>query len=181
MLLLPVAVLRQISRMFGYMLTSRISFSREIIQTIGFVIYFIKQKVGFAFVFFLLLSTRVEADARLSTDTDVASAGYFVLDWSSNMSGPFLLQQSSSPDFFSVDSESSHTNRQTTITGLDDGTYFYRVRDATGLVSNVISVEVAHHSLTKAFSFFILGCFLFVVLLSVLLHAQRALNPEQRA
>lgn len=109
------------------------------------------------------------AEISLSSDTEISSEGYFVLSWESDTQLPLTLQQSQSAAFDDVRITNLPADGSITITGLRDGNYFYRVLAADQEQSNIIQVQVEHHTLARAFSFFSLGLVLFIVLLVTIL------------
>ncbi len=105
------------------------------------------------------------AEISLSSDSAVSTEGYFVLSWTSDSDEALSLQQASDPDFSSVKTTTLPATGSITITGLVDGDYYFRLRDADQQSSNILRIEVAHHSMTRALAFFALGLVLFVILL----------------
>lgn len=131
----------------------------------------------FVLVWLLLLVTRQSSWAAdtplpvvLSSDTALATEGYFVLRWSASLASDTLeLVQHPATD---VDSVSDSTLRAEqlpesgaiTITGLRDGSYTYRLLANGTPASNPVTVTVQHHALPRAFGFFALGGLLFSIL-----------------
>lgn len=114
------------------------------------------------------------AQVQLSTNTDLATAGYFQLTWSTDsQSAPYVLQQSLTPSFSNYKIHYQGTDTASVLSGLSNGTYHFRVLDKQEVASNIISVEVKHHSLGKAFGFFALGALMFCILIAVLIAASR--------
>ncbi len=114
------------------------------------------------------------AQVQLSTNTDLATAGYFQLTWRADSQGaPFVLQQSLTPSFSNSKTLYQGTDTASVLSGLSDGIYYFRVLDKQEVASNIISVEVKHHTLGKAFGFFALGALMFIILVTVLINASR--------
>lgn len=114
------------------------------------------------------------AQPQLNANTELATAGYFQLSWQTNdQHAPYVLQQSLTSSFSTSKTIYSGTDTASVLSGLSNGTYHFRVLDSEALASNVVTVTVAHHSLTKAFSFFALGALMFVILIIVLVSASR--------
>ncbi len=114
------------------------------------------------------------AQPQLNANTDLATAGYFQLSWEANVqSAPYVLQQSLTPSFSNSTTIYVGTDTASVRSGLSNGTYHFRLLDGEGMPSNIVTVQVAHHSLTKAFSFFALGVLMFVILVAVLVSASR--------
>lgn len=128
----------------------------------------------------LLCACPAAATPTLFADTEVAREGYFVLHWTpqSTATADLTLQQSLSPDFRDPESWAVAGAGQFTQSGLDNGVYYFRLRDTEG-DSNTVSVEVQHHSLGRALFFFLTGLFLFLVLLGVIVVGQRRTRTGQ--
>ena len=121
--------------------------------------------------FILLLSlTGVTTDnacaseISLSSSTNLSREGYFVLSWHPDTHTEITLQQSRSPEFSEPSTKSVSNTNAITITGLNNGHWHFRVGNSQLGWSNIVSVEVQHHSLSKAWGFFVVGLLLFVVL-----------------
>lgn len=115
---------------------------------------------------------------ELTTDTVSATAGYYHLAW-------FWSDATTETNYVLV--ETSHAGDNgggreiyygpdlaTVISGKPDGSYHYLVRaiDPKQVIvaeSEQVEVVVAHHSLHRAFAFFILGAVVFVAILIVIL------------
>ncbi len=116
----------------------------------------------------------VYAQPLLTTSTDLATAGYFQLSWENSYSGSsYQLQQSAVASFSNNKTLYQGSDTASFLSGLSNGTYYFRVLDNQGNVSNIVTVTVAHHSLKQAFSFFALGGLMFIILVIVLLTANR--------
>ncbi|MAM69696.1 MAG: hypothetical protein CMP91_00940 [Gammaproteobacteria bacterium] len=117
----------------------------------------------------LLLTTSPAcfADISLNSNTEISSEGYFVLNWVSDSDLPLVLQQSLSDNFSMVKETELTDAGSITITGLVDGLYYFRVIN-TSEQSNVVPVQVEHHSLGRALGFFFMGLFLFCVLVAII-------------
>lgn len=105
------------------------------------------------------------AEISLNSNTALAAEGYFVLSWESDADSPLTLEQSSSADFGQVISTMVAADGNITITGLMDGDYYFRLLDDNLQQSNLLRIQVAHHSLVRALAFFSLGLVLFIILL----------------
>ena len=127
----------------------------------------------------MLLSFALPAHAGtlLETDTELATAGYFRLNWSADpQPSGYLLQQAKNADF--SDARTLFTGKDTArvLSGLPDGDYFYRVRSLDtndDAWSNPIQVSVRHHPFSRAAGFFIAGLVAFIALIAVLFHGSR--------
>jgi len=126
----------------------------------------------------ILMATNTPAWAAenlsLSASTSISNEGYFVLDWQSDTPVEDLTLEQANDQSFSNPLERSLAGASAaTITGLDDGTYYFRLTDTSSTLSNTVSVTVAHHSLGRAGSFFLLGLVLFSVLIVTILKGNR--------
>jgi len=129
--------------------------------------------------FIALTASSLSAQPLLKTSTDLATAGYFQLSWNgSDSQNSYQLQQSADASFASPITIYNGTDTASVLSGLSDGAYHYRVLDQKGEASNIITVEVTHHSLNKAFAFFGLGALMFVILVVVLVSASRTKDPS---
>ena len=142
-----------------------------------------------AIVFFLLVSfapAYVSAEPGLpllTTDTQLATAGYYQLSWRpgsaqvSHKALHFELQQSATADFQSVKTIYRGPDRASVISGQPDGDYYYRIRamnDQTSTAwSRPVVVEVRHHSLVRALGFFATGAAVFFVTLLFIVFRSR--------
>lgn len=98
----------------------------------------------------------------LSVDNQTATAGFFHLNWETEANS-FELQEASSLDFQNTTTLYSGPDRATVISGKPDGAWHYRVRASVngqpGPWSDPVTVTVAHHNLSRAFMFLLLGFF----------------------
>ena len=116
---------------------------------------------------------------ELNSDSTIATAGYYQLNWSGNAE-TFQLQESSTSDFnaYKVIYEGKDLAR--VISGKPDGDYYYRVKTSTSDsapgVSNVVEVTVAHHPLQNAILFFLAGAIVFIAILVLILKGNKLAN-----
>lgn len=122
-----------------------------------------------------LLLPRVSLAVELQSDTGLATAGYYQLTWDAADSGngEFQLQEANRPDFSDASLLYQGPDKATVVTGRPDDTYYYRVRllDAQsmpGAWSDAVKVEVEHHPLSRALTFFIVGAVVFIAILVVI-------------
>jgi len=124
----------------------------------------------------LLFSTHgLAATVSLSSDTEVATAGYYQLSWHGK-NGPYHLQQSSTADFSSYRTLYQGDDLATVISGKPDGVYYYRIslsNEQQIADSNVVKVTVAHHSLKTALLFFLAGAVVFVATFIMIIKGNR--------
>ena len=115
---------------------------------------------------------------QLSSDSQVATAGYYQLTWSGE-ANVFQLQESTTSDFklFKVIYEGKDLAR--VISGKPDGDYFYRLVNTdenNSQVSNTVKVTVSHHPLKNALLFFVAGAIVFIAILFLILKGKRLEN-----
>jgi hypothetical protein len=127
-------------------------------------------------------STVWAADTTLTTDTTFSSEGYFVLSWTSGPESetPVVLEQAATENFSSPLEYTLAANGSITLTGFDDGRYFFRARQEGSPFSNTVVVEVVHHSLQRAFAFFLTGLALFLVLVVTIIKGNRDLAVNEK-
>jgi len=90
--------------------------------------------------------------------------GYIKLSWNDEQEdGMYEIQQASDPDFQSPETIYQGPDLATFISGLRNGTYYYRVREGEGQWSKQIVLEVKHHSLQLAFFLFGMGATVFLL------------------
>lgn len=111
---------------------------------------------------FLFLPGKSVAATELSLSDDGRSAGYVSLSWQENGTRHYVLQQRGELDWRTL---YEGPDRATTLTGLSDGLYQFRVGDGNGAWSPQLSVEIKHHPLSRAWLFFAMGLALFAALL----------------
>jgi len=115
-------------------------------------------------VIVLFVSVIQNANAlQLNSDSTLATAGYFQLQWSGN-SKIFILQESGKPDFDSYNTIYTGTDLARVMSGKPNGDYFYRIVDNSSQ-SNIVKVTVKHHSIGYASLFFIAGAIVFILTL----------------
>lgn len=105
--------------------------------------------------------------------------GYFQLQVGNLQEGQrFVIEQSSNESFNHVDATYPPLGsfQQLSLSGFDNGSYFFRARllqdsesiDAV-VYSNIHQISVEHYSLWQALSLFAIGAMLFIALITVLL------------
>lgn len=136
------------------------------------------------FRFFLFLAavfvgqqSLAEADRlTLTTSETESTSGYFSLNWNQPKNQyRFILQQSVDKNFEPsanklIEWQVANSN-SFSISGLNSGTYYFRVapQHQPESWSNTVSVAVKHHSLSKAFFIFSLGAIVFSLLTLIIL------------
>lgn len=118
-----------------------------------------------------LWAAETSPSVELTSDTQIASEGYFVLSWTSSANHADLTLQQIAPHLSNspiTRAEQLPATGAITITGLADGDYAYRLVGDGEILSNSVSVTVAHHALSRALMFFLLGASLFGVLVGTI-------------
>ncbi|MBZ0254789.1 hypothetical protein K8I31_01920 [bacterium] len=90
----------------------------------------------------------------------------------------FELQQSNSPEFSNSITRYKGPDAASFISGLPNGTYYYRVRcidakDAISGWSEPAVITIQHHSMLLAFSLFFIGMFVFAATVFVVVYGSR--------
>lgn len=123
------------------------------------------------------LAAPVLAAPSLESDTRLATAGYYQLQWSDPAGGEYELQEAREADFAAPLTLYRGPDRATTLTGRSDGLYHYRLRslrpDGPGPWSEALRVEVRHHPLSRALLFFAMGALVFFATLAAILAGNR--------
>lgn len=108
---------------------------------------------------------------RLSSDSDVATAGFFRLSWETE-AGRVELQEATAPGFRSPVISYSGPDRATVISGKPNGEWYYRVRaveeDRPESWSETVKVTVAHHNPSRALLFLSVGIVVFVAIVMMI-------------
>lgn len=112
------------------------------------------------------------AALELTVSPEHSTSGTFNLSWQGPEGETYRLLQLTDDNENRLIYQGTDTAR--VMTGLPSGDYTYRVETVDG-ASEPRSVTVAHHSLTRAFSFFGVGLLVFVA--SVLLVVRGAREP----
>ena len=119
----------------------------------------------------------------LTTDTELATAGYYQLSWQPGLDGAshkalrFELQQSPTADFQGVKIIYRGPDRASVVSGQPDGDYYYRIRAMSDQTitpwSHPIIVKVQHHPLGRALGFFATGAAVFFITLFFIVFRSR--------
>ncbi len=134
----------------------------------------------FIFCLMAIGPSAINADEHFTifSSTDNSNNGGFNLTWQLPVNTQVELQQSGleSPDFKTIYHGSDSA---TVITGLPDGNYLFRARliNIDGSLSGwseSLSIKVEHHSLMRAFSFFLIGAVVFLSTLILILTGSKA-------
>jgi hypothetical protein len=115
-------------------------------------------------LFWLIPGGSSLAEPAFDSPPERDSAGFFTLDWSG--AARFELEQATGPDHADARIIYRGSDTSTTISGLSDNSYRFRIRaEGAETWSDEAVVVVEHHALSRAFLFFALGAAVFVVLL----------------
>lgn len=129
------------------------------------------------FSIFLASASQAANAIQLSSDSQLATAGYFQLLWS-GQNKDFQLQESFTPDFQSYKVIYEGQDLARVVSGKSNGDYFYRVAsiENSSSVSNVLKVSVQHHSLANAVMFFVAGAIVFISTIVLIIKGNKQAN-----
>lgn len=121
------------------------------------------------------ISASLEAPT-LKSDSEVATAGFYQLQWSAATVADFELQEATDAGFADARTLYRGPDLATVLSGQPDGDYYYRIRavdNGDGSPwSGTVHVEVQHHSLARALRFLAVGAIVFVALLILILRGE---------
>lgn len=112
--------------------------------------------------------TATAGDApMLESDSEIATAGFFRLNWSgAPMEASYELQEATRADFADSRLFYRGPDLATVLSGKPDGSYYYRVRfidrEEASAWSEPVHVLVKSHPLARALTFLALGAIVFV-------------------
>ena len=133
---------------------------------------FLLQAARLTFFLCLLIPVTLsgqDADLDLHTERgNISNDGRIKLIWrSAGKETMYELQSARDPDFEEYKVIYSGPDRASFVSGLKNGTYYYRVKPVDGVWSKVLTVEVKHHSLRLAMALFVVGGIVFVLTVGV--------------
>lgn len=99
---------------------------------------------------------------RLATGS-VSANGHVKIEWDHSEGGLIEVQQSESETFETARIIYRGADKATFVSGLENGTYYYRVREHDGAWSAPATLTVRHHSLRLAIILFMLGAIVFAL------------------
>ncbi|WP_026279652.1 fibronectin type III domain-containing protein [Thioalkalivibrio sp. ALJ16] len=119
----------------------------------------------------LWLPLAVQAAPAFDAPPERSTDGGFTLSWEA--AGAVALEQAAGPDHGDARIIYEGHDTSTVVSGLPDGEYRFRLRasDADDW-SDTATVRVEHHSLARAFGFFVLGGVVFLVLIVAILRGR---------
>lgn len=127
----------------------------------------------------LLIAGPIQADShapQLSSDHEVATAGFFRLSWKTTAKR-VELQEANSLSFSHPKTLYTGPDSNSVISGKSNGSWYYRVRaldPQIGAWSDPVTVLVAHHDLSRALMFLSLGIIVFVGIVVLIVRGERA-------
>lgn len=117
------------------------------------------------------------ANLQLSSDSEIATAGFYQLSWKMpEQLEQIELQESRTPELADYRVIYRGPDLARAVSGKSDGEYYYRLvsaGDKERRASNIVKVTVAHHPLRNAFLFFAIGALVFVAILVAILSGSR--------
>ena len=120
----------------------------------------------------------------LSSDTEIATAGFYRLSWQTDGITQVELQEADNPDFADASIDYQGPDDASVVSGKPNGTWYYRARvigdQQAGPWSTAVKVTVAHHPLYRAFMFFGLGVVVFVATLLLVVRGAERERDERR-
>ncbi|MGX5913794.1 hypothetical protein ACR0ST_03585 [Aliidiomarina sp. Khilg15.8] len=120
------------------------------------------------------------ADFELSGPSEKVAEGYFYLEVDGLQEDQrFVVEMSHDQDFSMVAREFEPLGmfRELSLSGFDDGTYYFRARSGERY-SNVVAVTVSHYSLWQALFLFTLGLIIFATLVYTIVYFYRRSDGE---
>ena len=122
-----------------------------------------------AVVFFLPFRTAALPEQKTSPSLtlpkeNTSEDGHIKIEWDMPVADAVVeLEQAKNKDFSDAVVIYNGPDNATFVSGLEDGTYYYRIRKVNGSWSDTISVTVNHHALSLAISLFIAGSIVFLL------------------
>ena len=94
----------------------------------------------------------------------ISEDGHVKLVWVHRKEGTEVeVQQAENENFEAAKTIYRGQDKATFISGLENGTYYYRIRHVKGAWSDTVMLTVKHHSLSLAFILFLLGAVVFAL------------------
>lgn len=122
------------------------------------------------------LTVAMASTPRLSSDSEIATAGFFRLSWETD-AARVEVQEATSTDFQDAKTVYTGRDRAAVMSGKSNGTWYYRVRGLSqvqaGPWSQAVAVTVAHHRLSRALMYLLLGVIVFVAILTMVVRGSR--------
>jgi hypothetical protein len=137
-----------------------------------------------AVVFFLPFETAADPEEENSPTLklekeNLSEDGHIKIEWDMTVAHAEVeLQQAKREDFSDATIIYHGPDNATFISGLEDGTYYYRIRKVDGTWSDFIRVKVKHHSLSLAISLFAAGSIVFLLTVWVVVNGALTATTE---
>lgn len=103
------------------------------------------------------------------------SAGYATLNWFTAEGNTFELKENKNNKWVAV---YKGQDKATSLSGLSNGTYSYRLTSDGRQVGETVSFTIQHYSLENAFMFFSMGAFMLVILIYMLIRGTLNINNK---
>lgn len=118
-------------------------------------------------------------DLHIGSGTQLQQ-GVLKLEWINSegaQPAQFEVQQATNEEFTDAKIIYQGFDQATFISGLNDGTYYYRLRATDGSWSDSVSVTVKHHSLYLALVLLFVGAIVFFIVLGVIIKGVKNQQP----
>jgi len=110
-----------------------------------------------------LPAMQAAAQPVLSASPPDSSDGVSVISWQAPAADQhIILQRATHADFSDARQIYRGSDTASTVTGMTDGTWYFRARLDDGAWSEPLAVKVQHHPLGRAFGFFSVGAIVFI-------------------
>lgn len=145
-------------------------------------------KFSYTCLLVLILAFKLSASGLAAPEFEnptesFTESGYIKLSWTWDADAAagdtyrFELQQDEQSSFAAPREIYQGQDYATFLSGLKNGTYYYRIRAITGASagewSAPVLVEVKHHSLSLAFSLFGIGALIFLLTVGIIVQGNR--------
>jgi hypothetical protein len=133
----------------------------------------------FAFILLFIFSFCVQADPVAGEDLFItqegstSDTGYLDLSWKNPERLTLSLERSASQDFATFTGLYYGRGSQLFVSGLQNGTYFFRLRNQESKTLDTLRITVKHHSLSYALLLFLLGGVSFLMVCLVIMRGER--------
>ncbi len=112
---------------------------------------------------------------QITVSPSLSTDGVYQVRWQGLGAVAVEVEESASPDFDVHRAVYRGEDKATTMTGREDGTWYYRVREVGSATPSDVSarVDVRHHSLPRAFGYFAVGLIVFAATTTLVFAADR--------
>ncbi|MBF0264966.1 MAG: hypothetical protein HQL46_06800 [Gammaproteobacteria bacterium] len=134
-------------------------------------------------IVFLPMVIFAEDKFSITSSTQISQDGTLSLSWEIPSNYQIELQKKSSRTSEKYITIYRGHDTSTVLTGLSNGQYSYRARlinsnGSFGQWTENLNIQVQHHPLTRAFSFFFIGLIVFLGIISVIYLGNKAHDKE---